>query len=426
MNNNPLSFRFMASCTIGTFLEFFDYTLYGYFSVIIGHLFFPNENPSIQLIATWGVFSIGFLIRPFGAVLLGHIADRHGRSKILPFTIVLMALPTICIGLLPTFASVGWWAPLLLLICRLVQGVAISAEYNAASIFILENNWQRPGFLASLTPFACGMGMLTASLLAYLCAHNTHQMIEPWQWRVPFVIAGVVVGVIGWYLRRIIHETNSFKQLKTDQLILQRPALEMIKAYKAPVLINIVCSAFMASTSYLIFVYMGSFLHQQFNFSSERALLFTSVAVVLESCLALFFGWLSDKISRWKLMLCSSLLMALIAPILLMQPHLTGNHLVMSLMLLVIVLSAFDGPLTLYLPTLFNTNVRYSATTIGYNIGGAAIGGLAPFIISLLLQSSYPPQYILGAYVAVFALAASVAVAYQAVSMPTRKVVFSP
>lgn len=414
MNKTPLSFRFMASCTIGTFLEFFDYTLYGYFSVVIGHLFFPNENPSVQLLATWGIFSIGFLIRPFGAMVLGHIADKKGRSKVLPFTILFMALPTMCIGFLPTFQSVGWWAPLLLLFCRLVQGVAISAEYNAASIFILENNWKRPGFLASLTPFACGMGMLSASLLAYLCVHSTHETISVWQWRAPFIIAGAVVGVVGWYLRRIIQETESFKQLETNKKILRRPAFEVFKKHKAPMVINIISSAFMASTSYLIFVYMASFLHHQFNFSSAAALTFTSIAVVLESTLALFFGWLSDKIKRWKLMFFSSIAIAIAAPLLLIKPELTSYQLLTSLTILVILLSAFDGPLTIFLPMLFETNVRYSATAIGYNIGGAALGGLAPFFVSLLLQTSFPPQYVLGTYLAVFALAANFAIIYHA------------
>jgi MFS transporter, MHS family, proline/betaine transporter len=191
--------KFIFSCTIGTFLEFFDYTLYGYFAGTIGNLFFPNERPALQLIAVWGVFSIGFLIRPLGALLIGNLADKRGRRKVLPFTIVFMAIPTAFIGILPTFAMAGWLSPILLLLCRLLQGIAMSAEYNGASIYILENSWQRPGFLGSLTPFAGGMGMLAASFLAYSFTHNLEGELSQWYWRLAFIIAGVSVGFVGWY-----------------------------------------------------------------------------------------------------------------------------------------------------------------------------------------------------------------------------------
>lgn len=400
--------KFILSCTIGTFMEFFDYTLYGYFAGTIGHLFFPTEKHSLQLIATWGIFSISFLIRPLGAMLFGHWADRMGRIKILPFTIILMAIPTACIGLLPTFAMVGWLAPLLLILCRLTQGLAMSAEYNGASIYILENHWSRPGFLGSLTPFSGGIGMLAASLLAYFFTYNLQGALNPWLWRLAFIIAGGLIGFIGWYLRRDIQETYRFQCLKDAQEVLHSPLKEVMKDKKLPLLTNIFSSALMGSASYLLLVYLATFLHEQFHLTPTDALLITSLAVLVESIAVLFFGWLSDYLGRWQIIFTASSLMAVTAILFIMTPHLDMKTLIAYLMVFSVILGAFDGPLTLFLPELFKTKTRYSSTTIGYNIGAAAIGGLAPFIVSIALNIVQEPQLILGAYLCLFAIMASV------------------
>ncbi len=395
--------KIITACTLGTFLEFFDYTLYGYFASTIGQLFFPNETPTLQLIATWAIFSIGFLIRPIGAMLFGHIADKNGRRKVLPFTITLMAVPTILIGFLPTFAVIGWFAPLLLLLCRLVQGLAISAEYNGASIYILENKWRRPGLLGALTPFSCGMGMLAASFLAYLFTHLSNGVIGQWQWRLPFIIAGSFVGFVAWYLRRKIQETDSFTQLLQNNHVLQNPLRHLLKANKLALTTNIICSAYMCSASYLLLVYMSTYLHQQFSMQFAMALIFTSIAAFIEANSTLVFGWLSDYLGRWQTLFLASILMVLAALFFIMQAELSLSQLIICLIVFVILLGAFDGPLTIYLPELFKTNTRYSATAIGYNIGGAAIGGLAPLIISLVLQYIHQPRLVLGAYLGILA-----------------------
>lgn len=397
------SIKFMASCSLGTFLEFFDYTLYGYFADTIGHLFFPHTTPGLQMLATWAIFSIAFLIRPLGATAFGYIADKKGRKKVLPFTIALMAIPTVCIGLLPTFDMVGWWAPLLLLLCRLIQGLAISAEYNGASIFILENNWNRVGLLGALTPFSCGMGMLAAALLAYVFTHNTTTEFQAWQWRLPFIIAGSSVGFVAWYLRRTVQETEQFQKLQQTHEVLPNPLKLIFKDHKLAFVTNILCSAYMCSASYLLLVYMSSYLHQQFNVALSSALLFSGIAACIEAHSTLFFGWISDYLGRWQTLLIASALMVVAALWFVLTPDLTITQVLISIIVFVILLGAFDGPLTIYLAELFKVNMRYSAAAIGYNVGGAAIGGLAPFIISLVLQYIHQPQLILGLYLGLLA-----------------------
>lgn len=407
MSAKPTSLKLISSCTIGTFLEFFDYTLYGYFASIISHLFFPYENLTLRLIATWGIFSIGFLVRPIGAMVFGHIADRKGRNKVLPVTTILMAFPTVIIGCLPTFATIGWLAPTLLLLCRLVQGLAISAEYNGASIYILENYWRRPGLLGALTPFSCGMGMLAASFLAYLFTHNNNGELSEWQWRTPFIIAGSLVGLVAWYLRRNLQETDGFQQLQTENNILQKPLTHLFKNNKFALTTNIVCSAYMCTASYLLLVYLANFLNQQFHVPLTMALLFTSLAALVESNCTLLFGWVSDWFGRWQTMLVAAITMAALAFLLTMQPNLSVYQLMVYIILMVVLLAAFDGPLTIYLPSLYETNIRYSATAVGYNIGGAAMGGLAPFAVSMILQYVRSPQFVLGIYLGSFAVISS-------------------
>lgn len=405
--SNSASWKLIASCTVGTFLEFFDYTLYGYFASSIGQHFFPSENPKLQLIATWAIFSIGFIIRPLGGMIFGNIADKFGRSKILPLTTILMALPTIFIGLLPTFQMIGWFAPMLLLLCRLIQGLAISAEYNGASIYILENKWRNNGFLAAFTPFSCGTGMLAASFLAYLFTRNTIGELHQWQWRLPFIIAGLLVGIVAWYLRRTMQETDAFKKLQQARAILPSPIKAIIKNNKLALATNIVCSAYMCSASYILLVYMATFLHQAFHVSLSTALLFTSVAAFLEANFSLFFGWVSDIVERKKMLLFASIAMIVATLGFALTPNLGITQLLIFLILFVILLAAFDGPLTIYLPELFPTNIRYSATATGYNIGGAVIGGLAPFAISVLLEYVHFPQLVLAVYLAGFSLLAT-------------------
>lgn len=398
-SNGP-SWQFIISCSLGTFLEFFDYTLYAYFAVTISQQFFPYHSGQIQWIATWMVFAIGCLVRPLGAVIFGHVADRIGRRKVLPYTILLMALPTIAIGLLPSYQVWGWASPILLLLFRMIQGLSISAEYNGFSVYCVENNWARPGFLGSLTPASCGLGMLCASLLALCSSHH---------WRVPFVIAGLVVGAVGWIMRRNLPETQEFQELLVKENTQRFPLKIILKQHKFSVLINIICSAYMGSASYLLLVYMPSFLQKEFAMNPRHSLEFTILLTCLEATACLYFGWLSDKWGQGKIMLlaCAA---TLTFSLILLGISTNFMMLLFFIVILTILLGAFDGPLTSYLPTLVPTALRYSATALGYNIGGAAIGGLGPVLVSFVISQGYSPKFVLIAYLSMWALLALIGI----------------
>lgn len=390
------SWQFIISCSLGTFLEFFDYTLYAYFAVMISQQFFPNHSTQMQWIATWSVFAIGCLVRPLGAIVFGHIADRIGRRKVLPYTILLMALPTVAMGLLPTYQTWGWFAPVLLLFCRVIQGLSISAEYNGFSVYCVENNWKNPGLLAALTPASCGLGMLCASLLALCSSQN---------WRIPFVMAGLFVGAVGWIMRRNLPETAEFQDLLVHDNTQKFPLKMILKEHKFSVFVNIVCSAYMGSASYLLLVYMPSFLQKEFAMNASHSLQFTVLLTCLEALACLYFGWFSDRIGQWKTMSIACV-GTIIASLILLGLSTTFTFFLLLIVLLTILLGAFDGPLTSYLPGLVPTSLRYSATALGYNIGGAAIGGLGPIIVTLVIAQTQSPKFVLIGYLSLWALLA--------------------
>ncbi|MBX9587362.1 MAG: MFS transporter [Gammaproteobacteria bacterium] len=411
---NKPSWSLIISCTLGTFLEFFDYTLYGYFAVIISHEFFPLYSSQIQWLATWSVFAIGCLVRPLGALVFGHFADRIGRKKILPYTILLMALPTVGIGLLPGYDAWGWMAPAMLLLCRIIQGLSISAEYNGCSIYCVENRWANSGLLASLTPFSCGLGMLAASLLALCCSQN---------WRIPFVIAGTVVGIVGWIMRRNLPETLEFENLLTEETIQRFPMRTILQDHKFSVFVNIICSAYMGTASYLLLVYMPSYLQKEFAMAANHSLQFTIILTCLEASACLIFGWLSDRFEQWKTMMLACFSTLFIS---LMMLFISGSFtfFLLSVVFLTVFLGAFDGPLTSYLPKLVPTSIRYSATAFGYNIGGAAIGGVGPIIVTFLIQKTHAPKMVLISYLALWAFFALICLIIRDLKFTVRNTEF--
>lgn len=408
---NKPSWSLIISSTLGTFLEFFDYTLYAYFAVVISHEFFPLYSSKIQFLATWSVFAIGCLVRPLGALAFGHFADRIGRKKILPYTILLMALPTVGIGLLPTYESWGWLAPALLLLCRMVQGLSISAEYNGCSVYCVENRWARPGFLASLTPFSCGLGMLGASLLALSSSHN---------WRLPFIVAGTVVGIVGWVMRRNLPETTEFEILQREEKIQQFPLRTIVQHHKFSVFVNIICSAYMGTASYLLLVYMPSYLQREFSLSINQSLQFTVLLTCLEASACLLFGWLSDKIEQWKTMMLACMATLFICFLMLFISDSFALFL-LCVVFLAVCLGAFDGPLTSYLPKLVPTSLRYSATSFGYNIGGAAIGGMGPIVVTFFIQQTHAPKMVLISYLAIWAFLAVILLVFRNLTITVKK-----
>src|SRR5690606_3720192 len=255
----------VTAAALGNAMEWFDFGVYGFVAFALGKVFFPEASPAVQTIAALGTFSVPFLVRPLGGVFFGIMGDRFGRQKVLSLTIIIMAISTFCIGLIPSYASIGLWAPLLLLVCKLAQGFSVGGEYTGAAIFVAEYAPdRRRGFLGSWLDFGSIAGfVLGAGLVVLLQSILGEDTFLEWGWRVPFFIAGPL-GLLGLYLRHAAEETPAFTQQlqKMEQedrdAIKERPTVsfrEIFAKYRRPLLVCIGMVLATNITYYLLLTY---------------------------------------------------------------------------------------------------------------------------------------------------------------------------
>lgn len=377
MNSQKLSRRLLIGTLSGVFLEYFDYTLYGFSAPFIAHLFFPFKNPGTALLLTWAVFAISFLVRPLGAVIFGHIADRVGRKHVLVFTILLMCLSTIAIGFLPTYQTVGIFAPVFLLLCRILQGISVSTEYSGCSTYLLEFKKTHKGLLSGIITSASGFGVFAASLLVLLF-HTIN-------WRYPFIIAGVVVGALGFYLRLGLQETPEFLLSKIENKLVKFPFIEMLKKMPRLLLKMVIVSAFAGVLIIVIEIYLPTYLQNHFHIARHTTLQLSTYLALIEACFAILCGFCSDYIGQTKMMVLSAML-TMIAIFPLMQLFHSSHIYIwyLAATLLALIVAMVDGPIAAYLVDHFPTSVRYSGVSFSYNLGAALIGGFSPSLLILL------------------------------------------
>lgn len=263
-----LLFKTVTTSMIGNLFEFYDFALFGYFAPIIGKLFFPSNNKTVELISAFGVFAAGFLVRPIGGMIFGHIGDRFGRKKALIFTILLMAIPTAMIGFLPTYESIGVLAPILLVSLRMLQGISMGGNYGGSITFTTEHSDPRHrGLIGSFAVTSCLVGILLGSGTAALFATIFDETaLCVWGWRIPFVL-GVVICIVGFYMRRNIPESPKYVTAEKAHELTSIPLFEVFKSHKS-ILFKVVLAVMLHDLSfYILFVYMSSHLSEQVGLS---------------------------------------------------------------------------------------------------------------------------------------------------------------
>ena len=238
----------IAAGTIGNVLEWYDFAIYGYFATAIGRQFFPHEDPVAQLLSAFGVFALGYLMRPVGGALIGHIGDRFGRRAALTFSVAAMAIPTFLIGLLPGYATLGLLAPIALTLLRMVQGLSVGGEYTSSMVFLVERAPEgRRGLMGALTSCgACGGILLGSAVGAGFAAAMSTASLESWGWRIPFLL-GLVVGIAGYFLRRHVLETRIPREPRKRAPIVE--TLQRSLAHRARLCRLVACSTPSASMS---------------------------------------------------------------------------------------------------------------------------------------------------------------------------------
>ncbi|MES2998892.1 MAG: MFS transporter [Pseudomonadota bacterium] len=408
---NPLQKKTIFSACIGTILEWYDFTIYAYLAAIFAKLFFPSSQPTVALMLSYGVFAIGYIARPVGAFLFGHIGDTQGRKKSLSLTILLMAITTFGIGLLPSYASIGIAAPLLLLLLRLLQGVAIGGEAFGSVCFIIESiPPKNKGFFSSLVWSCSGIGMLLASLVVFLSFLLFQgKLLYTVGWRFPFLLAAVG-GIIAYYIRSKTNETHVFRCLQRDSLIEKFPLKAIFISYKSLVIKLVGLYLLSALITYLAFIFMPVYFSDILGHARVNANAINTIMLLVLICLDIFFGWLSDKLGRKPLMLTAACGFVILAyPLYYFISHGNSVELILAQLLFTLLAAGFQGPLMGLTIDLIPVTIRYTLGSLGYNLAYSLFGGTAPLIALFLIKKTSnvaaPGLYLAaGALVAVLAL----------------------
>ncbi len=398
--------RAAGAAALGNAMEWFDFGIYGYLAVTLGQVFFPSSSPAIQLIATMGAFTAAFIARPLGGFIFGPLGDRYGRHKILALTMILMALGTFAIGLIPSYARIGMAAPMLLLVARLVQGFSTGGEYGGAATFVAEYSTdRRRGLMGSWLEFGTLAGYLAgAALVTALQLSLTPQAMADWGWRIPFLVAGPL-GLLGLYMRLKLEETPAFQAYteQADQRELDRPGLRALFAAHWPQLLKCVGLVLVFNvTDYMLLTYMPNYLSVTLGYAPSKGLLLIALVMLVLMPLNILGGLFSDRLGRRPMVIGACVAILLLA-IPCMHLIASGNDalIFLGLMVLGVALVCFTSTMPSTLPALFYTPVRYSALSIAFNVSVTLFGGTTPLVTAWLVERSgdplVPAYYMMGA-----------------------------
>lgn len=402
--------RAVGAMALGNAMEWFDFGVYSYIAVTLGQVFFPSSSPSAQLLATFGTFAAAFLVRPLGGMVFGPLGDRIGRQRVLAMTMIMMAVGTFAIGLIPSYDSIGLLAPVLLLVARLVQGFSTGGEYGGAATFIAEfSTDKRRGFMGSFLEFGTLIGyVMGAGVVALLTASLSHDALLSWGWRVPFLIAGPL-GLIGLYIRMRLEETPAFKRQAEareaqDKAVPKAHFRRQLARHWRALLLCVGLVLIFNVTDYMALSYLPSYLSSTLHFDEAHGLVLILIVMVLMMPMTLATGRLSDAVGRKPVMLAGCVgLFALATPALLLIR--TGETALVfgGLLILGALLSCFTGVMPSALPALFPTEIRYGALAIGFNVSVSLFGGTTPLAAAWLVDATgnlmMPAYYLMGAAV---------------------------
>jgi MFS transporter, MHS family, proline/betaine transporter len=375
---------------IGNILEWYDFLLYAFFAPIIAQLFFPHEDVTLSLLMTFGTFAIGFFMRPLGAIIFGHFGDRFGRKVTLVTTVSLMAIATAIIGLLPTYTQIGLYAGIALILCRMLQGLAVGGEFGYVVYLIEHAPANKRGLYGSFTLFSAFAGTLLASAAATITTNLSSQAtVAQWSWRIPFIF-GLALGAIGLYFRLRMPETPLFSTLQQLGETVTSPLRHAFK--KAPLaILKAIGLVFLPSISvYVYLVFLPSYLTTYIHIPLNTALTINTLGMLLVLGAMPVIGHLTDKFGRKPLIFTAATAVLILAYplfILLQNASIAVVFLVQVVSALLVCL--VHTPLQVTLIELVPTNIRYTAMAFPYNIANAVFGGTAPMIVTFLIQQTH-------------------------------------
>lgn len=409
-----LNAKATITATLGTLLEWAEYTFFAYMADQLSNYFFDIQDANLARLKTYGIFATSYFMRPLGAVLFGTLGDRLGRKPALMSSMLLMGIATFSIGCLPTFAEVGSLAAILLLLCRLLQGVAVGGEFHGAITFLHEHAEKRPFFSGSFGPFAAAGGMAIGSFAATL---TLLPGAPSWSWRIPFLCSGFLC-LLALYLRSSIEETLPFQRAKREKRLVRNPILKAFKEQKKALLLTACISIFVAVYVYIGNVFFKITCIKVGGLRPEIASQIVTFGQVLAACFILICGRMADKIGG-KRMCVTGLMLAIIAGPAILAAAQTGDVFltIAGQVLYAIVNGLVSSCMMTLLMQEFHTETRYSGSAFGWSISAAIFGGTALMVADILMNQmnlNFGP----GLYISLAALTAVLALVF--VSKPSR------
>jgi len=402
-SSRPLTrsdYKTLSLSALGGALEFYDFIIFVFFATVVGKLFFPVDMPEwLRLMQTFGIFAAGYLARPLGGIIMAHFGDLLGRKKMFTLSIFMMAVPTLIMGLLPTYAQIGLWAPILLLLMRVIQGAAIGGEVPGAWVFVSEH------VPARNTGYACGTltagltsGILLGSLVATLInTVYTPQEVADYAWRVPFLLGGVF-GLFAVYLRRWLHETPVFAEMQARKALAEEvPLRAVLRDHRGAIVISMLLTWLLSAGIVVVILMTPALLQSLYQVSPTDSLKANSLAIVLLSLGCIATGALADRLGAGRVFIVGSLLL-LASSWTFYHTLPTHPEWLFPLYALTGLCVGIVGAVPYVMVKAFPPVVRFSGLSFSYNLAYAIFGGLTPMVVTALLKFSpmAPAYYVAG------------------------------
>ncbi|MDF2393339.1 MFS transporter [Aeromonas sp. 2MA4] len=395
---NRQDYKTLSLAALGGALEFYDFIIFVFFAVVIGELFFPADIPEwLRQFQTFGIFAAGYLARPLGGIIMAHFGDLIGRKRMFTLSILLMALPTLMIGLLPTYAVLGIGAPLALLGLRILQGAAIGGEVPGAWVFVAEHvPARRVGLACGTLTAGLTAGILLGSLIATAVNKNlTPAEVSEWGWRVPFLLGGIF-GIVAMYLRRWLHETPVFAEMQANKALAEElPLKTVLRSHKGSVVISMLLTWLLSAGIVVVILMTPTYLQKVHGISPADALTANSLSILALTLGCIVYGRLIDALGSGPTFMLGSLLLAG-SSYAFYHGMVAGTEQLVPLYMLAGFAVGIVGAVPYVMVNAFPAVVRFSGLSFSYNVAYAIFGGLTPMLVTLWMKNDVlaPSHYV--------------------------------
>lgn len=378
--------KLLILSSLGGILEFYDFIIFALFAGYISKAIFPAANELSSLLITFATFAIGYLVRPVGGAVFGHFGDRIGRKATFTISILIMALATLGIGLVPDYKIIGVWAPMLMIILRISQGLSIGGEIPGAITYVSESFTKYKGLACGIIFCALLLGVVLGSLVhAMILTLLSEKQMQSFGWRIPFIMGGVL-GIISYFFRKELRESAQFASL--DQIVEQYPVITVFRQQFKSVVVGIFLAAMCAVIITSLFLFIPAYFSKVLHKPANMYVWEQTIAIALGSVITIFFGYLTDFFNAKRLMIILIFLTMLLAypifAIFASYPQFYPVAFIASSFLL----GFSAGIIPRLMSGLFPTSIRYSGIAVSYNLGFAIFGGLTPFVSLSLIYST--------------------------------------